>query len=89
MSRFSPEYLAEVEHGASILADCHRALNEAEKLLEDGVATDNASDVLDALGLAAAAVQSCVSDDAIMPHDLDEVSNRLLAVTVRAAQRHG
>ncbi|GGW42744.1 hypothetical protein [Vreelandella hamiltonii] len=84
MSGFSPEYLADIEFGAMILKDCHESLNDVDKLLEQDLTPDMAIDVLMALGEAAIAVRACSNMPAIMPHDLDEVRDRLLAVTIRA-----
>lgn len=89
MTRFSPEYLAEIERGSMILSDCHETLNDVEKLVEDKLAkqevtADIAIDVIMALGEAAISVRACENFGAIMPHDVDEVRDRLLAVTIRA-----
>lgn len=84
MSGFSPEYLAEIERGSMILTDCHEALSDVDKLLDQDLTPDMAVDVLMALGEAAIAVRACSNVGVIMPHDLDEVRDGLLAVTIRA-----
>lgn len=84
MANFSPEYLAQIERGDAILSDCYEALNDVDKLLEQELTADKAVDVIMALGEAAIAVRACSKFGVIMPHDLDEVSERLVSVTIRA-----
>lgn len=84
MSAFSPEYLAEIDRGSVILSDCHESLRYAENLLERDLTPNTAVYVLMALGEAAIALRACSNAGGIMPHDLDEVRDRFLAVTIRA-----
>lgn len=84
MSGFSPEYLAQLEQANLVLAHCHDALDDLDELLEQDLTPDMAIDVLMALGEAAIAVRACSNMPGIMPHDLDEVRDRLLALTIRA-----
>lgn len=80
---FSPEYLAELENGARLLADCRRRFGSLEQLLEKEPTPDPVK-VIEHLGLCAASLEACYGSGFVMPHDADEQRERFLTLVQRA-----
>lgn len=83
MTKFSPEYLAQLEQANIVLAHCHDALDDLDELLKQPISPDMVITLVMAIGEAATTVKAC-SDIGVMPHDVDEVTQRLLRLTIRA-----